>query len=180
MLNKDNGCTRRHSRKLSNINHTLKHRFSRHVDKAVLQTEHLLSITAEDSFLIVTVGLLPKLHLTEDSFTDFQFHIIEVLYDSTLVDEPTKPVGAMAVREMEMLPDKVSIVDLALIDLRIGIEVCNGHGVGIQSPLWNIFLFQWVINGLLALVSAHKNILLLIVQMYQRAVIKIGSFCPLI
>jgi len=58
---------------LSNINHTLKHRFSRHIDEAVLQTEHLLGITAENSFLIATVGLLPKLPLTGDSIVDFQF-----------------------------------------------------------------------------------------------------------
>ena len=33
----------------------------RHISKiTTLQTEHLLRITAEDSFLIATVGLLPK------------------------------------------------------------------------------------------------------------------------
>ena len=59
----NNGCTRRHSRLISNINHTPKHRFSRHIDEAVLQTEHFLGITAEDSLLIASVGLLPELHL---------------------------------------------------------------------------------------------------------------------
>lgn len=177
---KRNSCTRKHSRLISNINHTLKHRFSRHVNKAVLQTEHLFSITAEDSFLIAAVGLLPKLNLTRDSITDFPFHIIEVLYDLTIIDEPVKPVGTMAVREMKMIPDEVGGVGLAFLNLRIGIEVCDGHDVGVKLPQRNVFLFQWAVCGLFTLVSAHKNFLLLIVQMYQQATIKIRSFCPLI
>lgn len=59
MIKYNNSCTRRHSRPNSNINHTLKHSFSRHTDKTVFKTEHLLSIAAENSFLIATVGLLP-------------------------------------------------------------------------------------------------------------------------
>ena len=79
-----------------------------------------------------------------------------------------------------MIPDKVGVVGFALLGLCIGVEVGNGYGIGVQSPQRNWFLFQWVIYGLFTFVSAHKNILLLIVQMYQRAVIKIRSFCPLI
>ena len=119
------------------INHTLKHSFFRHIDEAVLQTEHLFSITAEDSFQIATISLLPKLHLTGDSFIDFTFHIIEVLHDPALVDEPAKPVGIVAVREMKMIPDEVGVVGLAFFGLRIGIEASNGHCVGIQSPQRN-------------------------------------------
>lgn len=152
---KINGCTRRHSRLLSNINHTLKHRFSRHIDEAVFQTEHFLSITTEDSILIATVGLLPKLYLTGDSITDFQFHIIDVLYDLPLVDEPAKPVRTVAVREMKMISDKVGGVCLAFLGLHNSIEVSNGHGVGIQSPQRNVFLFQGAVCGLFTLISAH-------------------------
>ena len=152
---KINGCTRRHSRLLSNINHTLKHSFSCHIDEAVFQTEHLLSVTAEDSFQIITICLLPKLYLTGDSLADFQFHIIEVLNDLALVDEPAKPVRAMAVREMKMISDKVGGVCLAFLGLHNSIEVSNGHGVGIQSPQRNVFLFQWAVCGLFTLISAH-------------------------
>lgn len=70
-----NGCTRRHSRLLSYINHTLKHRFSRHIDEAVFKTENFLSITAEDSLRIATVGLLQKLHLVSESLVIFHLHI---------------------------------------------------------------------------------------------------------
>ena len=150
-----NGCTRRHSRLISNINHTLKHRFSRHIDEAVLQTEFFLSITAEDGFQIATIGLLPESHLTEDSFADFQLHIIKILHDPALIDEPAKPVGTMAVREMKMIPDEVGMVRLALLSLCIGIEVGDGQCIGVQSPQRNVFLFQWAVCGLLALVSAH-------------------------
>ena len=152
---KINGCTRRHSRLLSNINHTIKHRFSRHVYEAVLQTEHLLSVTAEDSFKITTIYLLPKRHLTSDSIADFTFHIIEVLHDPALVDEPAKPVRTMTVREMKMIPDEVGVVGLAFLNLSIYIEVCDGHGVGIQSPQRNVFLFQWTVCHLFTFVSAH-------------------------
>ena len=155
VIAKINGCTRRHSRKRSNIYHTLKHCFSRHINEAVLQTEHLLSITAEDGFLIATIGLLPKLNLTGDSFTDFPFHIIKVLNDLPIVDEPIKPVWAMAVGKMKMIPDEVGVIGLALLGLCIGIEVGDGHCVGVQSPQRNIFLFQWIICGLFALISAH-------------------------
>lgn len=140
-----NGCTRRHSRKRSNINHTLEDDFSHHIDKTVLQTEHFLGITAEDSFLMATVGLLPKLYLTGDSFADFPFHIIEVLNDPTLVDEPAKPVGAMAVGEMKMIPDEIGALGLTLLGLSVGIEVVDCHGVGVQSPQRNVFLYQWTV-----------------------------------
>ena len=150
-----NGCTRRHSRKQSNINHTLKYRFSRHLDEAVFQTEHFLSITAEDSFLITAICQLPKLYLTGDCFTDFSFHIIKVLHDPALVDEPAKPVRAFAVRIMKMISDKVGMVGLALLGLRIGIEVCDGQGVGVKSPQRNVFLFQWAVCVLITCISAH-------------------------
>ena len=61
----------------------------------------------------------------------------------------------MAVREMKMIPDKVGVVCLALLGLRISVEVCDGHGVGVKSPHRNVFLFQWIIGGPFALVSAH-------------------------
>lgn len=152
---KINGCTRRHSRLLSNINHTLKHRFSRHTDKAVFQSDHLFSITAEDSFLITTICLLPKLHLTGDSITDFLLYIVKILHDLTLFDEPAKPVGTMAVREMKMIPNEVGVVGLAFLNLSIYIEVCDGHGFSVQLPQRNVFLFQWIIGGLFTFVSAH-------------------------
>ena len=77
--------------------------------------------------MVAAVGLLPKFDLTGDCIADFPFHIIEVLYDFTLIDEPAKPVGTMAVREMEMIPDEVGVVGLALLGLRIGVEVCDCH-----------------------------------------------------
>ena len=121
----------------------------------MLQTEHLLSITAEDSFQIATIGLLPKRHLTGDSITDFPFHIIEVLHDPAIIDEPAKPVRAFAVREMKMIPDEIGCVCLALLGEGIGVEASDGHGVGVKSPQRNVFLFQWIIGGPFALVSAH-------------------------
>ena len=59
----------------------------------------------------------------------------------------------MVVRIMKMIPDEVGVVGLALLDLSIGAEVGDGHGVGVQSPQRNVFLFQLVIYGLFALVS---------------------------
>ncbi len=105
--------------------------------------------------MIATVSLLPKLHLASDCFTDFTFHIIEILHDPALVDEPAKPVRAMAVREMKMISDEVGMVGLALLGLRIGIEVGDSHGVGVKSPQRNVFLFQRAVCGLFAHVSAH-------------------------
>jgi len=86
--------------------------------------------------------LFPKLHLTGDSFTDFPFQIIEVLYDPALVDEPAKPVGTMAVREMKMIPDEVGVICLALLGLSANVEVGDSHGIGVQSPQRNVFLFH--------------------------------------
>ncbi len=119
----NNGCTRRHSRPNSNINRTLKHRFSRHIDEAVLQTEHFLDITAYGSFQIATVGLFPKLHLASDNCIDSQFQIIKVLLDPALIDEPAKPVRILAVRIMKMIFDVVGVVGLAFFCQRIKIEV---------------------------------------------------------
>ena len=125
--------------------------------RSSFKTEHLLSVTIEDSFQIATVGLLPKFHLTSDSFTNFQFHIIEVLYNLTLIYEPAKSVGTMAVREMKKIPDEVGVIGLDLLGLSIGIEMCDGQSVGVQSPQRNVFLFQWAVCGLFTCVSAHKN-----------------------
>ena len=55
----------------------------------------------------------------------------------------------MAVRIVKMIPDEVGIVSLALLDLRIGIEVGDGQCVGVQSPQRNVFLF----SGLYAVCS---------------------------
>lgn len=151
----NNGRTRRHSRPNSDINHTLKHRFPRHTDKAVLQTEQLLSIAAENSFLIATIGLLPKLHLASDGFADFHLQIIKILNNFALIDELTKPVGAMAVRIVKMIPDEVGTVSLALHGEHIAVEVGDGHGVGVKFPQWNVFLFQGIIDGLFTFISAH-------------------------
>ena len=116
-----------------NINHTLKNNFSRHTDKAVFKVEHLLGITAKDSLLITTVSLLPNLNLTIDSFTDFQFCIIEILKDLALVDEPAKSVGTMAFRIVEMIPNEVGVICFALLGQSGGVEVYNGHCVGVKS-----------------------------------------------
>lgn len=139
----------------SDIYHKLKHRFSRHTDEAVFKTEHFLGISCENSFLIATVGLLPKLHLTGDSIADFPFQIIKVLNNLPLADEPAKPVGAMVIREMKMIPDEVGGIGLVLLGLCIGIEVGDGYCIGVQSPLRNGFLFQQDVCSLFALVSAH-------------------------
>ena len=140
---------------LSDIYHKLKHRFSRHTDEAVFKTEHFLSITAEDSSLIATVGLLPKLYLTGDSIADLPFQIIKVLNNLPLADESAKSVGAMAIREMKMIPDEVCVVGLALLGLRISIEVGDCHGIGVQSPQRNVFLFQGAVCGLFTCIYAH-------------------------
>ena len=61
----------------------------------------------------------------------------------------------MAVREMKMIPDEVGMVRLTLLSQRICIEVRDGHSVGVKLPQRNVFLFQWAVCGLLALVSAY-------------------------
>lgn len=105
--------------------------------RSSFKTEHLLSVTTEDSFLIATIGLLPKLYLASDSFTDFPFQIIKVLNDLPLVDEPAKPVGAMAVRKMKVIPDKVGGICLAILGLSVNVEASDGYCIGIQSPQRN-------------------------------------------
>ena len=49
-------------------------------------------------------------------------------------DELVKPVGAMAAREMKVIPDEVGCVSLDLLSLCIGVEVSDGYGVGVHSP----------------------------------------------
>lgn len=154
-----NGCTRRHSRLNSDIHHTLKYNLSCHTNKAIFKTEHLLSITAEESFLIAIIVLYPTLHLTSDSLTDFQFHIIEILNDLAFIDESAKSVRILAVGIMEMISDEVSAVCLTLYGECIGVEVCDCYCVGVQLPQWNLFLFQRIVNGLFAFVSAHCDYL---------------------
>lgn len=94
-----------------------------------------------------------------DSFTDFQFQVIKVLNDFTLVDELTKPGRVLAVRIMKMIPDEVGAVCLALNSESIKANVSNSYCVGIQSQRRNIFLFQRIVNGLFAFVSAHCDYL---------------------
>ena len=88
--------------------------------------------------MIATVCLLPKLHLTGDSITDFPFHIIKVQLYPTLVNEPANPVGAMVVRIMKMIPDEVGDIGLALLGLSVNVEVGDGHGIGVQFPQRNV------------------------------------------
>ena len=59
----------------------------------------------------------------------------------------------MAVREMKMIPDEVGVVGLALLGLRIGVEVGDGNSVSVKLPQRNVFLFQWAVCGMFALVS---------------------------
>ena len=63
----------------------------------------------------------------------------------------------MAVREMKMIPDEVGVVGLALLGLRIGVEVGDGNSVSVKLPQRNVFLFQWDVCGMFALVSAHNS-----------------------
>ena len=56
-----------------------------------------------------------------------------------------------------MIPDEVGVIGLDLLGLSIGIEMCDGQSVGVQSPQRNVFLFQWAVCGLFTCVSAHKN-----------------------
>ena len=67
--------------------------------------------------------------------------------DLALIDEPAKPVGSMAVREMKMIPDQVGMVSLAFFSLCVGIEVCNNIGVKFQHR--NIILFHGTVCDLL-------------------------------
>lgn len=142
-----NGCTRRHSRKRSNINHTLKHRFSRHVYEAVFKSEHFLSIVCEESLLIAVVGLISKLHLTSNSFIDIQLHIIKILLDFSFIDEPAKPVRVLAIRIVKMISDEVGMVSVAFQREGIWCKVCDCYGVGIFSSQRNIF-FHGIISYL--------------------------------
>jgi len=84
--------------------------------------------------LIATISLFPKFHLAGDSFTDFQFQVIKVLNDSAVVDEPAESIRTLTIRIMKMIPDEVGMIGLALLDQCIGIEVCDGHGIGVKSP----------------------------------------------
>ena len=54
----------------------------------------------------------------------------------------------MAVREMKMIPDEVGVVGLALLGLRIGVEVGDGNSVSVKLPQRNVFLFQWAVCGM--------------------------------
>ncbi len=134
---------------LSNINHTLKLRFSRHVYKAVFKSEHFLSIVCEESLLIAVVALIPKLHLASNSFIDIQLHIIKIMLDFSFIDEPAKPVRVLIVK---MIPDEVGMASVALQREGIWCKVCDCYGVGIFSSQLNIFLFQGIISYLFALV----------------------------
>ena len=57
-----------------------------------------------------------------------------------------------------MIPDEVGVVGLALLGLRIGIEVSDGHGIGIKSPQRNVFLFQLIVCGLLYLLIPSTSL----------------------
>lgn len=48
----------------------------------------------------------------------------------------------MAVREMKMIPDEIDVVSLALLGLRIGVEVGDGNSVSVKLPQRNVFLFS--------------------------------------
>lgn len=85
----------------------------------------------------------------------------------------------MAVRIMKMIPDEVGRVGLAFLNLSISIEVGYGNSVGVKLPQRNVFLFSGLYM-VCSLVYLLIKIFLLIVKMYQRVVIKIGSFCPLL
>ena len=54
-----------------------------------------------------------------------------------------------------MIPDEVGAVCLALDGERIIIEVSDSHSVGVQATQRNVFLFQWIVGGLFAFISAH-------------------------
>lgn len=60
-------------------------------------------------------------------------------------------------------PDEGGAVVLALLGVRISIEVRDGHDVGVQSPQRNVFLFQWTVCCLFTCVSAHGSYLLLMI-----------------
>lgn len=75
----------------------------------------------------------------------------------------------MAVREMKMIPDEVGVVGLALLGLRIGVEVGDGNSVSVKLPQRNVFLFQWAVCGMFALVSAHNSHLLISAEIRQQA-----------
>lgn len=92
--------------------------------------------------MIATIRFLPTLHLSSDSFTDFQFEVIKVQNDPTIVDEPAKPVWAFAIGVVEMILDEIGAVCLALDSERITVEVSDDQCVCIQSPYWHV-LFFW-------------------------------------
>ena len=54
-----------------------------------------------------------------------------------------------------MIPDEVGGIGLVLLGLCIGIEVGDGNSVSVKLPQRNVFLFQWAVCSLFALVSAH-------------------------
>lgn len=55
-----------------------------------------------------------------------------------------------------MIPNEIGVIGLARFCLRIGIEVCDDHGVVVQSPQQNVF-FQWDVCVLFTCLSAHKK-----------------------
>lgn len=79
-----------------------------------------------------------------------------MLNDLTLIDEPVKPVRILAIRIMKMIPDVVNVICHAFLGERIGIKVSDGHGVGVKSPKWNVFLFQGIVYSLLAFIYEYS------------------------
>ncbi len=51
-----------------------------------------------------------------------------------------KPVRVLAVGVVDMIPDEVGAVCFAFYTERIGVEMYNSHGVGVQAPQRNVFL----------------------------------------
>lgn len=74
----------------------------------------------------------------------------------------------MVVREMKMTPDEDGVIGLALLGLSVNVEVGDGHGIGVQSPQRNVFLFHWAVCGLLTYVSAHGSYLRYVIYGNQK------------
>ena len=76
----------------------------------------------------------------------------------------------MAVSEMKMIPNEIGMIVFSLLGRRIGIEMRDGHGVGIQSPHRYILLFQQAVCGLFTFISAHGSYLCYAFHVVQKCI----------
>ena len=75
-----------------------------------------------------------------------------------------------------MIPDVIGVVGLVFLSLCIGIEVCDGQGVGVKSPNRDILLFARAVCHLFALVSAHDLPPICLVEKFSKPLSTVINF----